>query len=145
MTGQLISSVKLTITPDMMPSFRFVAFYSIPWSDREEVVPDSIWVDVEDSCVGGVRSFIVFSHILCLFPSIDQFLSASSVLLHRFFYSVSQLKVRPVDGIPRDYTPGKSFNFQVRGDPGAKVGLVAVDNAVFLLNRDRLTQRKVCV
>lgn len=84
-TGQLISSVKLTITPDMMPSFRFVAFYSIPWSDREEVVPDSIWVDVEDSCVGGVRSFIVFSHILCLFPSIDQFLSASSVLLHRFF------------------------------------------------------------
>lgn len=62
-----------------------------------------------------------------------------------FFYSVSQLKVRPVDGVPRDYTPGKSFNFQVRGDPGAKVGLVAVDNAVFLLNRDRLTQRKVCV
>lgn len=57
-TGQLVTSVKLTITPDMMPSFRFVAFYSIPWSGREEVVPDSIWVDVEDSCVGGVRSFI---------------------------------------------------------------------------------------
>lgn len=50
----------------------------------------------------------------------------------------------PVDGIPRDYTPGKSFHFQVRGDPGSKVGLVAVDNAVFLLNKDRLTQRKVC-
>ncbi|TNM85383.1 hypothetical protein fugu_007654 [Takifugu bimaculatus] len=105
-TGQLLTSVKLTITPDMMPSFRFVAFYSIPWSGREEVVPDSIWVDVEDSCVGG-------------------------------------LKVRPVDGIPRDYTPGKTFNFQVRGDPGAKVGLVAVDNAIFLLNKDRLTQRKI--
>lgn len=74
------------------------------------------------------------------FPSVDDFLSASSVLLHP-----SQLKVGPVDGILRDYTPGKSFHFQVRGDPGAKVGLVAVDNAVFLLNRDRLTQRKVCV
>lgn len=56
-TGQVVTSVGLTVTPEMMPSFRFVAFYSIPWSDREEVVPDSIWVDVEDSCVGGVRRF----------------------------------------------------------------------------------------
>lgn len=34
---------------------------------------------------------------------------------------------------------------KVTGDPGAKVSLVVVDNAVYLLNRDRLTQRKVCV
>lgn len=56
-TGYLITSVTLTVTPEMMPSFRFVAFYSIPWSGHEEVVPDSIWVDVDDSCAGGVRSF----------------------------------------------------------------------------------------
>lgn len=56
-----------------------------------------------------------------------------------------QLKVGPVDGIPRDYQPGKTFDFKVRGDPGAKVSLVAVDNAVYLLNKDRLTQRKVCI
>lgn len=54
-TGQLLTSVRLTITPDMMPSFRFLAYYSIPWTGGEEVVPDSIWVDVEDSCAGGVR------------------------------------------------------------------------------------------
>ncbi|KAF1394639.1 hypothetical protein PFLUV_G00003160 [Perca fluviatilis] len=105
-TGQLETSVGVTVTPEMMPSFRFVAFYSIPWAGMEEVVPDSIWVDVADSCVGG-------------------------------------LKVGPVDGIRRDYTPGKSFSFKIRGDPGAKVSLVAVDNAVYLLNRDRLTQRKI--
>ncbi|XP_028421447.1 complement C3 [Perca flavescens] len=105
-TGQLVTSVGVTVTPEMMPSFRFVAFYSIPWAGMEEVVPDSIWVDVADSCVGG-------------------------------------LKVGPVDGIRRDYTPGKSFTFKIRGDPGAKVSLVAVDNAVYLLNRDRLTQRKI--
>ncbi|XP_050926350.1 complement C3 isoform X8 [Lates calcarifer] len=105
-TGQLVTSVGLTVTPDMMPSFRFVAYYSIPWVGREEVVSDSIWVDVADSCVGG-------------------------------------LKVGPVDGIRRDYAPGKSFSFQVRGDPGAKVSLVAVDNAVYLLNKDRLTQKKI--
>ncbi|XP_031732921.1 venom factor-like isoform X2 [Anarrhichthys ocellatus] len=105
-TGQLVTGVGLTVTPEMMPSFRFVAFYGIPWEGREEVVADSIWVDVADSCVGG-------------------------------------LKVGPVDGNRRDYMPGKSFRFQVRGDPGAKVSLVAVDNAVYLLNQDRLTQRKI--
>uniref|UniRef100_H3CLD7 Complement component c3b, tandem duplicate 2 n=1 Tax=Tetraodon nigroviridis TaxID=99883 RepID=H3CLD7_TETNG len=104
--GQLLTSIRLLITPEMMPSFRFVAYYSIPWTGGEEVVPDSIWVDVEDSCAGG-------------------------------------LEVGPVDGILRDYTPGKSFHFQVRGDPGSKVGLVAVDNAVFLLNKNRLTQGKI--
>ncbi|XP_054864334.1 complement C3-like isoform X2 [Amphiprion ocellaris] len=56
----------------------------------------------------------------------------------------TELKVGPVDGICRDYAPGKSFSFQIRGDPGAKVSLVAVDNAVYLLNKARLTQRKPC-
>ncbi|XP_076583711.1 venom factor-like [Chaetodon auriga] len=105
-SDQLLTSVGLTVTPEMMPSFRFVAFYSIPWMGHEEVVSDSIWVDVADSCVGG-------------------------------------LTVGPTDDIRRDYAPGKTFRFQVRGDPGAKVSLVAVDNAVFLLRRDRLTQSKI--
>lgn len=56
-----------------------------------------------------------------------------------------QLKVGPSDGILRDLVPGKSFNMKVQGDPGSKVGLVAVDNAVYLLNKDKLTQSKVCV
>lgn len=60
-------------------------------------------------------------------------------------FSKFQLKVGPPDGIYRDYIPGKSFNMKVQGDPGAKVGLVAVDNAVYLLKKDRLTQSKVCV
>ncbi|XP_070684604.1 venom factor-like [Pempheris klunzingeri] len=105
-SGQLFTSVGLVVSPEMMPSFRFVAFYSIPWVGREEVVPDSIWVDVVDSCVGG-------------------------------------LTVGPVDGVVRDYTPGKNLRFKVRGDPGAKVSLLAVDNAVYLLSRDRLTQSKI--
>lgn len=60
-------------------------------------------------------------------------------------FSKFQLEVGPPDGIHRDYTPGKMFSMKVQGDPGAKVGLVAVDNAVYLLNKDRLTQSKVCV
>lgn len=53
-SSQLISNVGLTITTEMMPSFRFVAFYRIPWQRREEVVADSIWVDVANTCPGAV-------------------------------------------------------------------------------------------
>lgn len=52
-TGQLVTNIGLMVTPDMMPSFRIVAYYTIPWMDREEVVSDSVWIDVVDSCLGG--------------------------------------------------------------------------------------------
>lgn len=53
--------------------------------------------------------------------------------------------MEPLKGEVKDsYSPGDSFNFQVKGDPGAKVSLVAVDNAIFLLSKSRLTQKKVC-
>lgn len=127
-----------------MPSFRFVAFYSIPWVGREEVVSDSIWVDVADGCVGGVSGLSSSPSSLSwsLTETVELF-----VQLYETYESFSkfQLKVGPPDGIHRDYIPGKSFNMKVQGDPGAKVGLVAVDNAVYLLNKDRLTQSKVCV
>lgn len=36
----------------MMPSFRIVAYY---YTQNNEVVADSVWVDVQDSCMGSVR------------------------------------------------------------------------------------------
>ncbi|XP_061770767.1 complement C3-like [Nerophis ophidion] len=105
-TGQLVTSVGVTVTPEIMPSFRFVAFFSLMAGFREEVMADSIWVDVADSCVGD-------------------------------------LQVGPVDAFPSDHIPGKIFSLRVRGEPGANVSLVAVDNSVYLLNRDRLTQGKM--
>uniref|UniRef100_A0A667WKL1 Complement component c3b, tandem duplicate 1 n=1 Tax=Myripristis murdjan TaxID=586833 RepID=A0A667WKL1_9TELE len=105
-SSQVISSVALAVTKEMMPSFRILAFYKVPWAGRDEVVADSIWVDVDDSCVGG-------------------------------------LNVGPADDRYREYSPGKQLRFKVRGDPGAKVNLVAVDNAVYLLSRERLTQSKI--
>lgn len=53
-TGQLVTSVALLVTSEMMPSFRVVVFYGIPWVGREEVVSDSVWIDVVDTCVGSV-------------------------------------------------------------------------------------------
>lgn len=41
------------------------------------------------------------------------------------------------------FRPGEPFDLKVTGDPSAKVGLVVVDKAVFILNKNRLTQTKV--
>lgn len=56
-TGQLVTSAGFWVTAEMMPSFRVVAFYSIPWAGREELVSDSVWIDVVDGCVGGVSVY----------------------------------------------------------------------------------------
>ncbi|KAJ0033654.1 hypothetical protein NQD34_000761 [Periophthalmus magnuspinnatus] len=103
--SQIVVVVPLSVTPDMLPSFRVVAFYSLPWSGQEEVVADSIYVEVQESCA-------------------------------------EKLKVGP-EGKASDLMPGKVLRFQVQAEPGSTVSLVAVDNSVFLLRRDRLTQSKV--
>ncbi|CDQ80209.1 unnamed protein product [Oncorhynchus mykiss] len=42
------------------------------------------------------------------------------------------------------YEPRKAFSLTITGDPGAKVGLVAVDKGVYVLNnKHRLTQTKI--
>jgi len=41
------------------------------------------------------------------------------------------------------YEPGDEVKLQITGDPGARVGLVVVDKAVQVLNKNRLTQTQV--
>ncbi|XP_051992811.1 complement C3-like isoform X2 [Xyrauchen texanus] len=101
-TGQSPAELSLTVTKDMVPSFRFVAYYHVGSS---EVVSDSVWVDVKDTCMGT-------------------------------------LKVEVKDKA-KYYHPGDEFSLQITGDPGAKVGLVVVDKAVQVLNKNRLTQTKI--
>uniref|UniRef100_A0A672KBF5 Complement C3-like n=1 Tax=Sinocyclocheilus grahami TaxID=75366 RepID=A0A672KBF5_SINGR len=47
--GQSIVTLPVSVTKDMVPSFRFVAYYHVGSS---EVVSDSVWVDVKDTCMG---------------------------------------------------------------------------------------------
>ncbi|XP_006023407.1 complement C3 [Alligator sinensis] len=47
--GQNLVSMPLPITPDLVPSFRIVAYYQVGSS---EMVADSVWVDVKDTCMG---------------------------------------------------------------------------------------------
>ncbi|XP_041960864.1 complement C3-like isoform X1 [Alosa sapidissima] len=100
--GQTVLSKDLIVTKDMVPSFRIVAYYHV----GSEVVSDSVWVDVENTCMGKLK----------------------------------------VEVIPKDtrYKPKGKLSLKITGDPGAKVGLVAVDKGVYVLNnKHRLTQSKV--
>ena len=52
MDGQVMISLQVPIQEDMLPSFRIIAYYH---TNENEVVSDSVWVDVKDSCMGSVR------------------------------------------------------------------------------------------
>ncbi|KAI7810940.1 complement C3-H1 [Triplophysa rosa] len=100
--GQALVTLSLPVSKDMVPSFRFVAYYHV---GSNEVVSDSVWVDVKDTCTGALS-----------------------------------LEVK---NKANTYNPGDEFSLKITGDPGAKVGLVVVDKAVHVLNKNRLTQSKV--
>ncbi|XP_041524938.1 complement C3-like [Microtus oregoni] len=106
--GQDLVVLALPITPDFIPSFRLVAYYTLIGANgQREVVADSVWVDVKDSCVGTLV----------------------------------------VKGDPREnrqLAPGQQTTLRIEGNQGARVGLVAVDKGVFVLNKkNKLTQSKI--
>nr|XP_020038664.1 complement C3 [Castor canadensis] len=106
--GQDLVVLPLSITSDFIPSFRLVAYYTlIGASGQREVVADSVWVDVKDSCVGT-------------------------------------LVVKGGGKDDRQPLPGQQMTLKIEGDRGARVGLVAVDKGVFVLNKkNKLTQSKI--
>uniref|UniRef100_A0A8C9VR72 Complement C3-like n=1 Tax=Scleropages formosus TaxID=113540 RepID=A0A8C9VR72_SCLFO len=52
-TGSRQIKEMLEVSRDMIPSFRLVAFYTV--SNHNEVISDSLWVDVEDMCQGKLE------------------------------------------------------------------------------------------
>ncbi|KAJ8246284.1 hypothetical protein GJAV_G00265870 [Gymnothorax javanicus] len=101
-TGQSMLMLTLPVTKDLVPSYRLLAYYHI----GTEVVSDSVWVDVKDTCMGTLK--------------------------------VTATQPNSV------YQPRTNFSLTITGDPGARVGLVAVDKGVYVLNsKNRLTQNKI--
>uniref|UniRef100_A0A4W6G9G6 Anaphylatoxin-like domain-containing protein n=1 Tax=Lates calcarifer TaxID=8187 RepID=A0A4W6G9G6_LATCA len=45
-------AITIPVTKDMLPSFRIIAYYH---TNDNEVVSDSVWVDVKDSCMGSLK------------------------------------------------------------------------------------------
>ncbi|TRY87362.1 hypothetical protein DNTS_017222 [Danionella cerebrum] len=54
--GQALVTLSLPVTKDMVPSFRFVAYYHV---GSKEVVSDSVWVDVKDTCMGKLELKVI--------------------------------------------------------------------------------------
>lgn len=55
--GHQVTNVPLMLTSEMLPAFRFLVYYVLPWNHGVEVVADSMSVDVESHCVGSVSQF----------------------------------------------------------------------------------------
>lgn len=130
LVNQVLASVIVPITKEMLPSFRVVAYYH---TNDNQVVSDSVWVDVKDSCMGTVSLFMRLpltgmDSKVFLFPN-------------RMSHSLTQLRLESVRPAP-SFEPRRMFGLRVTGDPGATVGLAAVDKGIFVLNKQRLTQKK---
>uniref|UniRef100_A0AC11CY18 Uncharacterized protein n=1 Tax=Ovis aries TaxID=9940 RepID=A0AC11CY18_SHEEP len=106
--GQDLVVLPLTITSDFIPSFRLVAYYTLSNANgQREVVADSVWVDVKDSCMGT-------------------------------------LVVKNGGKEEKHHRPGQQITLKIEANQGSRVGLVAVDKGVFVLNKkNKLTQSKI--
>ncbi|NWY32533.1 CO4 protein, partial [Pheucticus melanocephalus] len=47
--------INLKITEKMVPAFRFLAYYFIENEGQQEIIADSVWVDVTDVCEGKIK------------------------------------------------------------------------------------------
>ncbi|XP_066473809.1 complement C3 isoform X1 [Tiliqua scincoides] len=103
--GQNLVTMSLPITPDLIPSFRILAYYQV---GNNEIVADSVWVDVKDTCMGKL------------------------------------LVKGATEADNRIHEPGTQMKIKLEGDAKARVGLVAVDKGVYVLNKKhKFTQTKI--
>ncbi|MBN3326449.1 CO3 protein, partial [Atractosteus spatula] len=161
LSGQYLVTLSLPIEKEMIPSFRFLAYYYLRKGGQIEVVADSILVDGKSTCIGTVchmrsvekslQNIINRHRTACTILVLGQIksLNLSFDLCYCYysylFYFYPKLTVTPTTDRDRGvYEPRKSFSFTLTGDPGAKVGLVAVDKGVYVLNsKNRLSQSKI--
>ncbi|XP_074059430.1 venom factor-like [Macrotis lagotis] len=52
--GSIVTSSMILVSPELLPSFRILAYYILPGS-TPELVADSIWIDVKDKCMGSLQ------------------------------------------------------------------------------------------
>ncbi|XP_067320116.1 venom factor-like [Anolis sagrei] len=103
--GRNLVTMSLFIMPNLIPSFRIVAYYQV---GNSEIVADSVWVDVKDTCMGKL---------------VVKGATEADNRIHR---------------------PGNAMKITVEGDSNARVALVAVDKAVYVLNKsNKISQTKI--
>ncbi|KAH1176163.1 hypothetical protein KIL84_020897, partial [Mauremys mutica] len=83
--GQNLVTMSLPITPDLIPSFRIVAYYQV---GNSEIVADSVWLDIQDTCMGTV------DFLDEVFMS-DKDITSRSQFPESWLWQVEQLTERP--------------------------------------------------
>ncbi|XP_072000822.1 venom factor-like [Engystomops pustulosus] len=53
--GQTLVTMSLSVTEEFIPSFRILAYYTVTTGSYREIVADSLWIDVADTCMGTLR------------------------------------------------------------------------------------------
>ncbi|XP_069834464.1 A.superbus venom factor 1-like isoform X2 [Dendropsophus ebraccatus] len=54
--GEVVSAVRMAVTPDMLPSFRIVAYYYLFHEGKLfELVSDSVWLNMKRTCKGTLK------------------------------------------------------------------------------------------
>ena len=107
--GQDMYALPLTVTEDFIPSFRLVAYYTfINNNGQREVVADSVWVDVKDSCVGKV-SF----RSLPLHPSWHPRLASAHPVSASLQPSGWGPQPRPIFSISSSFSPHLCFSLTI--------------------------------
>uniref|UniRef100_A0A667J3P8 Complement C3 n=1 Tax=Lynx canadensis TaxID=61383 RepID=A0A667J3P8_LYNCA len=76
-------------------------------------------------------------------PGQDMYVVADSVWVDVKDSCVGKLVVKGGKKEKKVYPPGQLLTIKIEGDRGSRVGFVAVDKGVFVLNRNRLTQSKI--
>ncbi|XP_036419817.1 complement C3-like [Colossoma macropomum] len=51
-TGNKMTAASFKVTKEMLPSFRLVVYY---YAGDSEIVADSIWMDIQDTCMGSLE------------------------------------------------------------------------------------------
>lgn len=53
--GNNVQTLNFQVTPSMSPSIRLLVYYITYGEGLSELVADSVWLDVRDKCVNGLK------------------------------------------------------------------------------------------
>ncbi|XP_067056513.1 complement C3-like [Acropora muricata] len=110
----MFKSWSFLVSPQMSPSARLIGYYI---DNNERVVADSILLNIEDSLPSEVK-----------FPAATERLSDGSTA------QTNEVKKQP----------GEHYTLEVMAPAGTRIGLLAVDQSVYLLRNDnRLTKDRI--
>ncbi|XP_015753158.1 PREDICTED: complement C3-like [Acropora digitifera] len=110
----IFKSWSFLVSPQMSPSARLIGYYI---DNNERVVADSILLNIEDSLPSEVK-----------FPAATERLSDGSTA------QTNEVKKQP----------GEHYTLEVMAPAGTRIGLLAVDQSVYLLRNDnRLTKDRI--